>query len=68
MKEIIEMETRQANLRKIDAEIAKLIAESGKLNAETSKINQESRWYPIMIATGLVTAIAAVLAIIGKYL
>ena len=61
MNKLLDTEMKQAQLRKVDAEIAKLIAESAKINAE-------ARWYPIMIATGLVTAIAAVLAIIGKYL
>jgi len=52
---------KQAELRKVDAEIAKLIAES-------AKINQESRWYPLLIATGLVTSIAAILTVIAKFL
>ncbi|HFA6107573.1 TPA: hypothetical protein WNH32_002181 [Neisseria gonorrhoeae] len=57
---IIEQETKRTELRKIDAEIA-------KINAESVKIAQESRWYPMMAATGLVTAIAAVLALIFKF-
>ena len=52
---------KQAELRKVDAEIAKLIAES-------AKINQESRWYPLLIATGLVTSIATILTVIAKFL
>jgi len=38
--------------RKIEAEIAKLMAETAKLNAET-------RWYPLVVAAGLVAAIIA---------
>lgn len=64
---IIEQETKRAELRKIDAEIAKIIADAHKINAESVKIAQESRWYPMMAATGLVTAIAAVLALIFKF-
>ena len=52
--------------RKIDAEIANLIATSSKLNAETAKLNAETAkiakqtyWYPLGIAIGLVSAIAA---------
>ncbi|CWM67229.1 phage associated protein [Neisseria meningitidis] len=64
---ISEQETKRAELRKIDAEIAKIIADAHKINAESVKIAQESRWYPMMAATGLVTAIAAVLALIFKF-
>ncbi|EMR8375222.1 hypothetical protein ELG15_002162 [Neisseria gonorrhoeae] len=64
---IIEQETKRTELRKIDAEIAKIIADAHKINAESVKIAQESRWYPMMAATGLVTAIAAVLALIFKF-
>ncbi|KRH88705.1 hypothetical protein AN239_12555, partial [Neisseria gonorrhoeae] len=46
---------------------AKIIADAHKINAESVKIAQESRWYPMMAATGLVTAIAAVLALIFKF-
>ncbi|HFC4503329.1 TPA: hypothetical protein ACFJH9_002258 [Neisseria gonorrhoeae] len=64
---IIEQETKRTELRKIDAEIAKIIADAHKINAESVKIAQESRWYPMMAATGLVTAIVAVLALIFKF-
>ncbi|WP_304666649.1 hypothetical protein [Neisseria bergeri] len=64
---IIEQEMKRAGLREIDAEIAKIIADAHKINAESVKIAQESRWYPMMAATGLVTAIAAVLALIFKF-
>lgn len=59
MNKLLDTEMKQAQLRKVDAEIAKLIAESAKINAE-------ARWYPIMIATGLITAVAAALTVIGK--
>ncbi|HFA6663629.1 TPA: hypothetical protein ACKMUH_002177 [Neisseria gonorrhoeae] len=64
---IIEQQTKRTKLRKIDAEIAKIIADAHKINAESVKIAQESRRYPMMAATGLVTAIAAVLALIFKF-
>ncbi|MFT0531888.1 hypothetical protein ACMHYJ_03505 [Castellaniella hirudinis] len=35
--------------RKVEAEIAKLMA-------ETAKINAEARWYPIVVAAGLLGA------------
>lgn len=54
--------------QKVDAEIAKLMAETMRLNAEslkiqaeTAKINREWRWYPVMLAAGFVTALAALL-------
>ncbi|MFV2028649.1 hypothetical protein [Neisseria sp. S1] len=52
---------KQAELRKVDAGIAKLLAESAKLNAET-------RWYPILIVTGMFAAIGAVWVAIVKFL
>lgn len=64
---IIEQEMKHSSLRKVDVEIAKIIADAHKINAESVKIAQESRWYPMMAATGLVTAIAAVLALIFKF-
>ncbi|WP_198345357.1 hypothetical protein [Neisseria weixii] len=52
---------KQKELHKIDAEIAKLIAESAKLNAET-------RWYPILVVTGMFAAIGTVMAVVIKFL
>lgn len=55
---------REANLRKIDAEIANLLAETGKLNAETGKINRERWWYPFVVVGGtFVAALASILAV-----
>jgi len=42
------------NAKKIEAEIAKLKAETAKLYAETL-------WYPLVLATGLVMAIATLI-------
>lgn len=62
----LDREMKQAELQRVDAEIAKLIAESAKINQEAAKISQESRWYPVMIATGLFSAAAAVITLITK--
>lgn len=68
MKDLLDIEMEQAELRKVDAEIARIIANAHKINAESVKIAQEARWYPIMIATGLVSAVAAVMAAVIKFL
>ena len=68
MKDLLDIEMKQAELRKVDAEIARIIANAHKINAESVKIAQEARWYPIMIATGLVSAVAAVMAAVIKFL
>ena len=60
MKNLVEVEMKQAELRRVDAEIAKLIAES-------AKINQEARWYPLVVATALVSAVAAATAFLIKF-
>lgn len=49
----------QAELAKINAEIAKLIA-------ETSKLNRESTWYPIVVASGLIGAVATITTVLLK--
>ena len=68
MKQLLDQEMKQAELRKVDAEIANLIATAAKLNAETEKLSRETRWYPILIVTGMFAAIGAVLAAIVKFL
>ncbi|HCL5251345.1 TPA: hypothetical protein N2G30_001440 [Salmonella enterica] len=52
-------EMTQAELAKISADIAKLIA-------ETSKLNRESAWYPIVVATGLIGAVATITTVLLK--
>ncbi|EDN4259217.1 hypothetical protein CWG91_003310 [Salmonella enterica subsp. enterica serovar Ramatgan] len=52
-------EMTQAELAKSNAKIAKLIA-------ETSKLNRESAWYPIVVATGLVGAVATITTVLLK--
>jgi uncharacterized membrane protein YqhA len=37
----------------------KLHAEIKKLGAESDKLMMETRWYPIVVATGLVAALVA---------
>lgn len=44
---------------KIYAEIMQMLADMRKKDAETAKINKETVWYPLLIATGLIGAIAA---------
>lgn len=64
-----------ADIRKKDAETNQINQETGnlsakyeaeivKLVAETAKLNKETFWYPVLIATGLVGAIATVTAAI----
>ncbi|MGX5055978.1 hypothetical protein ACWKX9_20290 [Enterobacter asburiae] len=48
------------------AELEKIHAEIAKLMAETSKLNRESAWYPIVVATGLIGAVAAVTTVLLK--
>ena len=48
------------------AEMEKIHAEIAKLMAETSKLNRESAWYPIVVATGLIGAVAAVTTVLLK--
>jgi len=50
----------QAELAKVNAEIAKLIA-------ETSKLNRESAWYPIVVATSLIGAVATIKTVLLKF-
>ncbi len=68
MKDLLDTEMKQAEFRKVDAEIARIIANAHKINAESVKIAQEARWYPIMIATGLISAVAATMAVVIKFL
>jgi hypothetical protein len=44
------------DILKTEAEIANLMAETIKLNAEAAKLNRETRWYPVIWATGLLAA------------
>lgn len=66
MNNMMEREMKQAELRKVDAEIAKLIAESAKINQEAAKMREESRWYPFIVATGILTAATGFVALISK--
>lgn len=42
---------------KIEAEIAKLMA-------ETAKLNKETFWYPVVVAGGIIAAVAAIVKIL----
>lgn len=57
-----------AELEKVHVEIAKLMAETKKLNAEAGKMTRETFWYPVAVATGLITAVATITALLIKYL
>ncbi|EOH1034842.1 hypothetical protein ACLMYS_003815 [Salmonella enterica] len=45
---------------KLRMEMNKVLAETRKINTETRKLAKEALLYPILIATGLVSAVAAV--------
>lgn len=47
------------DILKTEAEISKLMAETMKLNAEAAKMQRETRWYPVIWATGLLGAALA---------
>ncbi|MBE0269555.1 hypothetical protein FG476_03845 [Xylella fastidiosa subsp. multiplex] len=46
----------QAEIHEVNASTKKLINESEKLNSESKKLNSESKWYPIVVASGLMAA------------
>ncbi|EDQ5930010.1 hypothetical protein HP593_003482 [Salmonella enterica] len=48
------------------AELEKIHAEIAKLMAETTKINRETMWYPIVVATGLIGAVATITTVLLK--
>ncbi|WP_189389252.1 hypothetical protein [Buttiauxella sp. B2] len=50
------------------AELAKIHAEIAKLMAETSKINRETMWYPVVVATGIIGAVATITTLLNKFL
>ena len=52
---------KDAETAKINAEILNSFEERMKTVAETAKINKETVWYPLLIATGLIGAIAALI-------
>ncbi|WP_445495233.1 hypothetical protein [Photorhabdus sp. SF281] len=50
------------------AELEKIHAEIAKLMAETAKINRKAMWYPIVVASGLVGAVAAITTLLLKFI
>ncbi|WP_339535645.1 hypothetical protein [Pseudomonas hunanensis] len=58
----------EADLEKTHIEIVKLMAETRKLNAEAGKMTRETFWYPVAIATGLITAVATITTLLIKYI
>ncbi|HDS1635870.1 hypothetical protein I5U90_01170 [Stenotrophomonas maltophilia] len=43
-----------------DLQMRKLAAEIRKINRESEKLMTETRWYPLAVATALVTAIITI--------
>ncbi|EKH1093471.1 hypothetical protein O6L24_003985 [Salmonella enterica] len=41
-------------------------AELEKIHAEIAKINRETMWYPIVVATGLIGAVATITTVLLK--
>lgn len=58
----------ELNTLKVNVEIARLMAETHKLNANANKFNRETFWYPLVVAIGLVGAVATVTTLIIKYI
>lgn len=50
------------------AELEKIHAEIAKLMAETTKINREATWYPIVVASGLIGAVATITTLLLKFI
>ncbi|SFV87049.1 hypothetical protein MNB_SUP05-SYMBIONT-4-639 [hydrothermal vent metagenome] len=46
--------------KRFEADIAQVMANTVKLGAETAKLNKETFWYPMVLSTGLVIAVATV--------
>lgn len=55
-------------VQKSKSESQKLLSESKKLNREATKISREIFWYPVGIALGMLSAVAAATAAIIKIL
>lgn len=49
------------------AELEKIHAEIAKLMAETNKLNREAHWYPIVVASGLIGAVATITTVLIKF-
>ncbi|MGH1510377.1 hypothetical protein [Ralstonia solanacearum] len=59
MEKTVDILKTEAEIAKLMAETTKLQAEASKLIAENAKILRETRWYPLLWATGLLgTALA----------
>ncbi|OCA52652.1 hypothetical protein [Photorhabdus namnaonensis] len=50
------------------AELEKIHAEIAKLMAETTKINREAAWYPIIVASSLIGAVATITTLLLKFI
>ena len=59
MENTVDAQKIEAEIGKLMAETVKLNAETGKLQAEMAKLMRETRWYPVIWATGLIGAALA---------
>ncbi|WP_192903150.1 hypothetical protein [Photorhabdus khanii] len=50
------------------AELEKIHAEIVKLMAKTTKINREAIWYPIVVASCLIGAVATITTLLLKFI
>ncbi|WP_214067530.1 hypothetical protein [Photorhabdus hainanensis] len=50
------------------SELEKIHAEIAKLMAETTKINREATWYPIVVASSLIGAVATITTLLLKFI
>ncbi|MCC8420556.1 hypothetical protein [Photorhabdus thracensis] len=49
-------------------ELEKIHAEIAKLMVETTKINREAIWYPIVVASDLIGAVATITTLLLKFI
>ena len=50
-------------IAKVYAEILQILADTRKKEAETAKLNRETIWYPLLLASGLIGAIATIVKV-----
>ncbi|WP_325948341.1 hypothetical protein [Pseudomonas putida] len=55
-----------AELEKVHAEIVKLMADTSKINAEACNVSSQAFWYPVAVASSLVTMVTTTTALLIK--